>query len=68
MTGNGTGNPVTQCTRKIAYPNRKYAKNALAAQARAAQRNGSRIEKTLRPYKCPHCGLWHVGHRQKRRP
>jgi hypothetical protein len=35
----------------------------------AAKKHSSRINRmrgdNLRPYVCPHCGFWHVGHKPK---
>jgi hypothetical protein len=46
--------PRWSCFRKKTYPDERRA--ALVARA-ASERAGYEI----RPYACPHCGLWHIG-------
>lgn len=46
-----------RCLRKIAHPTHQAALAALFHTGRAAGRP------QLEVYRCPHCGLFHVGHR-----
>lgn len=46
------------CARKRQYPSRKAALNTV----KGLKRNG-KVEKKLRAYECPHCGLWHLSSR-----
>lgn len=43
------------CVRKLAYDSRNDAKKSASARG-----------KGLRPYKCPHCTLWHLSTKSKR--
>ena len=45
-------------SRKIVYTTREMAA--------AAEKRGGSWGKGLKPYKCPHCSSWHLGHRKKR--
>lgn len=47
---------VAQCFGKYPFPTWKQAK-AVADKSREA----------AEPFKCPHCGMFHVGHRLKRK-
>lgn len=52
------------CTRKSgAYARKSTAQKAI----RRMIREGNRCAKTLEPYPCPHCGLWHAGHPRRRK-
>jgi len=42
------------CTRKVRYP-------SLADAQSVIDRKGPDLA-DLRPYHCPHCGHWHIGH------
>lgn len=63
---NRVGDPATQCIRKRQYQSHASARLALAKLHRAANRHHARPDKALGPYKCPHCGLWHLGNRRKK--
>lgn len=56
---NGPGwrvfSPSTQCDGKVAYVDKATAK-------RAARKTEYRLGR-MRPYRCPHCGAWHIGHK-----
>lgn len=56
LTGGAT-NPSCR-TGKLAYVARREAK----AHARRLKRTATHDGHGLRPYRCPSCGLWHVGH------
>jgi hypothetical protein len=53
--------PRRQCRGKRAYDTKATAKKVL----RDSQ--GLRGRGRLRPYACPHCGLWHIGHKPDHR-
>lgn len=44
-------------TGKIRHSNKEGAENAV----RHMKANGRDV-RTLKPYKCWHCGYWHIGH------
>ncbi len=54
--------PVSGCTGKAAYPTKAGALTALQRiqKRRAALRVYKRGER-LHPYRCRHCGDWHLG-------
>jgi len=43
-------------SRKITYPTRKAA---------VAARKWRKMDAGLKPYRCRHCALWHLGHSVK---
>lgn len=49
--------PARQCGSKRAYTKPEAKK---AAKTFAMHRGGEKI----RPYRCPHCERWHLGHRR----
>ena len=55
--------PQTQlgrsCTSKSPFVSRRAAKSL--------SRHGHHQDGTLQAYHCPHCDLWHLGHRRSRR-
>lgn len=59
---NRVGDPDWQCSSKRLYITLSRAKLALAKMKRVS---GRRVSKLLKPYKCPHCGQWHLGHRKR---
>lgn len=52
----GVFNPAGQCWGKKGYRVKAEAKSV---SVKAMQRGFGR----MRPYRCPHCDLWHVGHK-----
>ncbi len=55
------------CGSKIAYDSQGAAAKAARSTLR---RNGfsgrQKTDRALRPYLCPHCGKWHIGHKPAR--
>ncbi|HEV3167851.1 MAG TPA: hypothetical protein VGZ22_27870 [Isosphaeraceae bacterium] len=49
------------CFSKVVHANRQAA----LAHVRKVGRKRKSGGKGLRPYRCPHCGNWHVGHTKK---
>lgn len=49
-----------QCERKRPYSSVKYARNAAGLASKKASM-------PVVPYKCPHCGSWHIGKSMKRK-
>ena len=52
------------CTGKVQYDDRFQARVA-AAETRGKNRNRGEVEEAdvlLRPYRCPACHFWHIGH------
>lgn len=49
--------PATQCEGKRKYSTKDDAKSA----ARRSERSLGR----MKPYRCPHCDAWHLGHAPK---
>jgi hypothetical protein len=47
------------CTSKSAFVSRRAAKTL--------SHQGRHQDGTLQAYHCPHCDLWHLGHRRARR-
>lgn len=47
--------PANQCEGKRWFTHKRYAKD----HARQAERSVGRMQ----VYRCPHCDLWHVGHK-----
>ena len=45
------------CTSKITYSSRR--------EARSTSRHGRHQDGSLAPYRCAHCGDWHLGHRRR---
>ena len=45
------------CARKRRYPTKRGAKAAIVS---VLTNNGGR---QMHPYRCEHCGNWHIGHR-----
>ena len=56
LTGGATS--TTCASGKLAYVARREAKRHARRLKRTATHDGA----GLRPYRCPRCGLWHVGH------
>lgn len=50
--------PERSCEGKVAHASREAADQA----ARVLRRQGD----VVRPYRCGHCGAWHIGHRRSR--
>lgn len=49
------------CLRKVHY------RTEAQALRRAARLAGRRRFRSLRAYRCPHCGQWHLTHQERRR-
>lgn len=50
------------CEGKRFYETEDRAKGAVRSILAASRKNPDRIRNGfLKPYKCPHCGKWHVG-------
>lgn len=54
----GTGSESAACRGKRAYHNKKLAKWHIRQTERL---HGERLS----AYRCPHCDLWHLGHRRR---
>jgi hypothetical protein len=52
-----TGRVERSCTSKVPYMSRR--------EARSRVRHGRNQDGTLRPYRCPFCGAWHLGHKPR---
>lgn len=51
---------ICKTTGKVSYGSRRYAKYA---RKQAQQlRTGSNARGSVRPYRCPDCDMWHLGH------
>jgi hypothetical protein len=56
--------PQSQCQGKKKYPSWRLAYAGLRGRKDHNMRTGgNEFLDTIRPYKCPHCGFWHIGHR-----
>lgn len=51
-------NPRTQCDGKRPYRDKATAKTV-------AKRSERSLRQRLHPYRCPHCGYWHLGHKPR---
>ena len=52
------------CAQKKAYPHRHAAERACVSTAVVERNKGfySDMICALHPYRCSHCGQWHIGH------
>lgn len=53
------GKSLGNCISKKVYLTRAIAK-------RSARRFEAKSGEKMRPYKCPHCGMWHITHTDRR--
>ena len=51
---------TAQCRGKFAYANPQLAHRA-ASRERPGWRGSKRKKRHSNVYRCPHCGLWHIG-------
>jgi hypothetical protein len=66
--GGPTFRPVTLCPKlgKVTHPSRKIATTEMRRHLKKLREKGERV--TFNIYLCPHCGGWHCGGNDARRP
>lgn len=52
------------CESKQAFQNKHYAENVLKNMRR--RKKPGLVTRSLKPYRCPCCGLWHLGNSAER--
>lgn len=52
-------NPQRQCYKKKSFRSRRVDRDVLSKMHKYL------TDDQMKAYNCPHCGLWHIGHRPK---